>query len=590
MKKLYSFLVLSAAVGMAGAQVNVTLRVDMSNETVSPDGVHVAGSFQGWDPAGTPMTDGDGDGVYEHTFTATEDGPIEFKFVNGDAWGSDESIPNACGAAPSGDYNRFVVVDLAAGDQDYLACFASCGPCGTATVLFRVDMTQVAAISPAGVHIAGSFQGWVVDGTPMSDADGDGIWTYTATIPNAELGSQIEYKFINGNSWVNPQDQLVGAPCANGSGNRVLDLTNYNMVPGVDGTGAAYCFSSCSSCVAPTDVTFRVDMSTQESVSANGVCVAGSFQGWTPGANMLSDADGDGIWEATFPIAPGTYEFKFINGTSWGGGGAGDVDNESIIGDCASAGSDNRFIEVGAEAIEYYVCYNACTPSCVANPDPANITFRLDMSTQESISPDGVYIMGAFTTPAWQAGATQMTDVDGDGIYEATFLISGSADVLYKFLNGIPDAEGTIEESGIYVDVNTNEETNFELSGCGAPNPFGQFNRLHTRSGAEEVLDVVCFNSCADCSGVNNGTTEWTAGTMETYPNPFGSWLVIDVAAAADQSEVRVVDALGRVVWSQNLTGMHQRVECATDAWPQGIYMLELQSAGMRTVKQLIKY
>ena len=44
--------------------VNVTLNVDMSSVTVSENGVHVAGSFQGWDPAGTQLTDDDGDGVY----------------------------------------------------------------------------------------------------------------------------------------------------------------------------------------------------------------------------------------------------------------------------------------------------------------------------------------------------------------------------------------------------------------------------------------------------------------------------------------------------------------------------------------------
>ena len=47
-------------------------------------------------------------------------------------------------------------------------------------------------------------------------------------------------------------------------------------------TGQPYCYNTCGSCVAPTPVTFQVDMSTQAEVSVNGVCVAGSFQGWTP--------------------------------------------------------------------------------------------------------------------------------------------------------------------------------------------------------------------------------------------------------------------------------------------------------------------
>jgi hypothetical protein len=43
--------------------VNVTLNVDMENVTVSDDGVHVAGSFQGWDAGATALTDDDGDGI-----------------------------------------------------------------------------------------------------------------------------------------------------------------------------------------------------------------------------------------------------------------------------------------------------------------------------------------------------------------------------------------------------------------------------------------------------------------------------------------------------------------------------------------------
>ena len=42
-------------VSAAWAQTTVTLTVDMSNEMVSEDGVHVAGSFQGWDPAATHL-------------------------------------------------------------------------------------------------------------------------------------------------------------------------------------------------------------------------------------------------------------------------------------------------------------------------------------------------------------------------------------------------------------------------------------------------------------------------------------------------------------------------------------------------------
>ena len=35
--------------------VNVNFMVDMSNETVSSNGIHLAGAFQGWDPSSTEM-------------------------------------------------------------------------------------------------------------------------------------------------------------------------------------------------------------------------------------------------------------------------------------------------------------------------------------------------------------------------------------------------------------------------------------------------------------------------------------------------------------------------------------------------------
>ena len=67
------------------------------------------------------------------------------------------------------------------------------------------------------------------------------------------------------------------------------------------------------------NVTFKVDMQYQ-TVSENGVYIAGSMQDWSPGSTPLSDDDGNGIWEVTLSIAEYTsYEYKFINGNTWEG-------------------------------------------------------------------------------------------------------------------------------------------------------------------------------------------------------------------------------------------------------------------------------
>ena len=68
MKTPYTFLLAMVLGWTLQAQtVPVTFSVDMSNETVGAEGVHVAGNFQSWDPASTMLSDDDMDGVYTVT-------------------------------------------------------------------------------------------------------------------------------------------------------------------------------------------------------------------------------------------------------------------------------------------------------------------------------------------------------------------------------------------------------------------------------------------------------------------------------------------------------------------------------------------
>ena len=49
------------------------------------------------------------------------------------------------------------------------------------------------------------------------------------------------------------------------------------------------------------------------------VFVAGNFNGWNPKDNnyALMDEDGDGTWEVTVRLAPGTYQYKFVVDNEW---------------------------------------------------------------------------------------------------------------------------------------------------------------------------------------------------------------------------------------------------------------------------------
>ena len=101
--------------------VNVTFNVNMLNETVAPDGAHIAGEMNGW--AGEAMTD-NGDLTYSATYSLTVGDTVEYKFQNGlDGWENDFSS-DECGM----NNNRYVVV----GNTDMsidLTCFNECIDC-----------------------------------------------------------------------------------------------------------------------------------------------------------------------------------------------------------------------------------------------------------------------------------------------------------------------------------------------------------------------------------------------------------------------------------------------------------------------------
>ena len=247
----------------------VTLAVGFDGNP--PAAPHVAGNFQGWNAAGTSLTENATSGLYEATLEMTVGSTIEYKFLGGSEWGSDELVPAACGVDNgSGGYNRTFTLgaDIASPAP---VCFASCAACldnpelagctdpqavnfdTTAeiddnscvySVTLSVDASNLAAVDSAGLHVAGDFQGWNPAGTPLA-AGADGVWSTEVLLSS---GQTIAYKFLNGNAW--GQDESVPAECGVGTDvlNRVFTLpADFSSPP-------TPCFASCGPCEsAPPD-------------------------------------------------------------------------------------------------------------------------------------------------------------------------------------------------------------------------------------------------------------------------------------------------------------------------------------------------
>lgn len=457
MKKQTFFLMLSTWLilfGFTAANaVEVTFRVDMSEQTVAPEGVHIAGNFQGWNPAGTPMTLTQ-DNIYVYTAEFTEGENLEYKFVNGNAWGMDEQVPAGC--AMNG--NRFLTVPANSIELEAV-CYGSCTICnpGEVEITFQVDMSNE-TVSPNGVHLAGSFQGWDPAATEMTLV-GDNIYAVTLTL---EIGSYHEYKFINGNAWGG--DETVPPDCASGW-NRFIN------VPAVPTTLEAVCFGSCYPCGPPPvdiSVTFRVDMSEQE-ISPDGVHIGGGFQGWDPGATLMTDA-GDNIFTYTAILPSGTYqEYKFVNGTTW-------EESENVPPECGI--NNNRYLTVpNQDTTLNIVCYGACGP-CGPPPVEVLVTFVVDMENEE-VSADGLHLAGSFQD--WNPETLPMENTS-EKIYQVTVPLLSGTYIEYKFINGISfDFAEAVPEA------------------CGVDDGYGGYSRFFTVPGEDVTLDLVCFGTCEPC-------------------------------------------------------------------------------------------
>lgn len=543
MKKIYSVAFAFLFAASAVAQVSVTFRVDMNNETVSGDGVHVAGDWQDeagfagdWDPSTAQMSDDDSDGIYELTVDLPA-GSYQYKYVNGNAWGSDESVPAEVGFGG----NRFFAVSDYHATNGFLlpaVVFNQAAPAGKVGVKLMVDMSNQ-TISEDSVHVAGDLiePNWTPEYGTMSDI-GNAQFAYVAYV---DPSATYAYKFINGDSWVSPDvPETVPDECSlNNDGNRNVEVGTDEVVT------TAYCFGTCTTCQEP-NATFTVDLSNED--VDNGGYIAGSFNGWT--GEPMAD-NGDGTYTIEMFLSPGTYDFKFQNGSGgW----------ENVPSACAVEGNRQVVVEEGTP-LDFSACINQCTAVCIPNPDPANITFRVDM-TNETVAPEGVFVMGGFTDPGWQGGALEMTDTDGDNIYEVTALVSGPAYFEYKFVNG-----------------DVNEPTNEEFDGneeqleCNVPSGVGGWNRAHTRTGSEEVLEAVAFGTCGPL-----GLEEANVGNVRLFPNPaVGDVHLVVENPNNDRLSWYLVDITGKTVRESTPLRAAETL-ISTDGLNSGMYFLNIEN------------
>ena len=544
--KIFIYLSLFFSVSLLNAQsVNVTLMVDMQNETVSGSGVYVAGSFNGWSSNTNPMSDVDGDQVYEVTLNLSTNSGYEFKFINGSSWennlsgscannfgggpnrwlsvGSNNQVEpayqfgscnvvvfygctdplannynsNATNDDGSCDYTVFGCTDPSANNYDPLATNDDGSCTYTVSVEFNVDMNNE-VVSSQGVHIAGTFTSWSTDSIEMFDLDGDGVYTVSVDL---NQGWYYEYKYLNGDNSSSYEVLASWESCING-GNRVLNTdTSSTQVLSV------VCFSSCSTCPVygctdPTATNYDPIATVDD-----GSCIYPSLGCMDPSANNYD------------PLAT------------------------------ADDGS--------------------CTYT-------VSVEFNVDMNN-EVVSSQGVHIAGTFTS--WSTDSIEMFDLDGDGVYTVSVDLNQGWYYEYKYLNG---------------DNSSSYEVLASWESC-----INGGNRvLNTDTSSTQVLSVVCFSSCSTCpvygctdptatnydptATVDDGSCIYpSSGCMDPSANNYDPLATTDDGSCTYTVSVEFnVDMNNEVVSSQGVHIAGTFTSWSTDS----IEMFDLNGDGVYTV------
>ena len=155
-------------------------------------------------------------------------------------------------------------------------------------VTLSVDMNDPS--SPDGpIYLAGTFNGWNATTDPLSDPEGDGIWTITMFWP----ASIQEYKFTTFD-WGASEQFAGGESCTLTTGefvNRVITVDGAIVTPAV-------CWESCDPC---DGVGCPIDLDEDGICDDVDPCVGVYDAVGVCNGNCTADADSDGICDDVDP-------------------------------------------------------------------------------------------------------------------------------------------------------------------------------------------------------------------------------------------------------------------------------------------------
>jgi hypothetical protein len=523
----------SIVMGSLAAQTNteVVFQCDMNVQITlgqfdpSSAQVVVRGELNAWG-CSAPMTDDDGDGIYEIVLPRDNlaPGSYPYKFNVGcldSGWeGGGDRLYTVTGSETDTDGNGYVEVTTHRYFDDIDT------PGKDTEVLFRCDMNvQISlGVFTAGVdtvHLRGEINGWGC--TEMTDDDGDGV--YEVSVQKTGVAPKTYgYKFnIDcGDHWESGDNRFytITGSEADADGDGFVEASITRFFDDIDSATPTH----------DVDLRFRCDMSAQITLGrfvpgVDTLQLRGEINTW--GCSEMADEDGDGVYEISFKL-PGlpekTYEYKFnINcGNLWEDGG-----NRQYTVDGTAPDTDGD----GFGEITLLRFFNDTSPDDLLLSD-VTVVFSVDLSSVRRALDAGrtivpvqdhggpiasfaeitsVGVTGPFAGWNWTQFTPQNLLVDdgtgfdsvaGDSIFTGAYvLVAGSSrDLTYKYsLNGYDNEAGFGNDHAVRIDGDA-PELHLAVDCYGSLNtdprlPFGSVDGAFGCGGASPTF------ARGDCNG-----------------------------------------------------------------------------------------
>jgi len=381
----------------------------------------------------------------------------------------------------------------------------------------------------AGPSIAGNFQGWD-PADPASELTLNANGVYTLTIAAGD--SLHEYKAIDGDTWGQafPGSNQSFTP---GTPQNVTFYCNLGATPGVK-EGDEYVFHSLNPPIVCGDFMSELGGTDWDQTDTS--------------TTVMSDGDGDDVWEFSSVIPSGTYNFKIVLNNNW------DQDtyppSQNYI--FSSNGTDPVLFRyhMATNTTEVFttappaLVYARIPAACPVDTEMIELKFSKDMETT-SVENEANYAVTADATPLTVVSATQDAG-DASLVYLQVSPGLAGGDDCQVVVTGVTDTDltpidPTANDACFYV-----HEVVFELN----MGLYIEANGAPTTVHIQGDTYPLTWDLCAGCEAYDDGASGGDAAAGDsTYTVTEYFSMQHDCAASADSALVKYKYVVDCTTW-----------------------------------------